>query len=173
MATEQALPEHLRKCLCRVYDSLQELDALSVCASTDPAQQRALYAHVNLYAQQACDSLTQLARTVPAVARGLQAHGIETAPALVAPRHEPGTLLFVDNLPLHVDDTRLRALFAAFSPVDAHVVRNSNGQSKGCGLVRLANVARYQYALRAMHEFELDGRALVVRPALDWTVTHM
>ncbi len=154
-ATPAALPAHLCESLCRVYDALQELDALTVCVDTDPTQQREPLVPVNLWAQQACDSLKQLAHTQPAVAHGMQACGIKPAQENATPayadarRRESNTQLFVSNLPPHVDDAALHALFAAFSPVSAHVVRKSNGTSKGFGFVHVADAAQHERARAA------------------------
>lgn len=78
-----------------------------------------------------------------------------------------GRKLYVGNLGYGVDDTALRALFAAYGSVDsAEVIKDrTTSQSKGFGFVEMATNGEAQAAISGLHGTQHDGRALNVNEA--------
>lgn len=75
--------------------------------------------------------------------------------------------LFVGNLPWSVDDAKLLELFSAFGEVtSARVVTDrETGRSRGFGFVEFTNEEDAAKAVDALHESEVDGRAINVSVA--------
>ncbi len=69
------------------------------------------------------------------------------------------------NFKTRVED--LEAAFAKFGQVSsAKIVRDRDtGRSKGFGFVEMPNEDEGQAAMAALNDTELDGRAIVVKPA--------
>jgi len=83
-------------------------------------------------------------------------------------RHEgpaSSTTIFVSNLPYTVVDEDLQTMFARYNVVKAHVVRRSNGQSKGFGFVSVQTEADQKLALEELRNAECDDRPLNIRAA--------
>ncbi|KAJ3203977.1 hypothetical protein HDU82_006166 [Entophlyctis luteolus] len=76
--------------------------------------------------------------------------------------------LFVSNLPYAIDDQALFNLFSDYGSIEAKVIQR-NGQSKGFGFVKLRDETLHQNAMEAFRTetFQVDGRLLVVRAAID------
>jgi len=75
--------------------------------------------------------------------------------------------IFVARLNFKTRREDLEAAFAKFGQVtSAKIVKDRDtGRSKGFGFVEMANDAEAQAAIAALNETELDGRAIVVKPA--------
>ena len=75
--------------------------------------------------------------------------------------------LYVGNLPWSINNDSLRELFSQFGEVvDAVVISDRmTGRSKGFGFVTFADDASAEAAIEAMHQKEVDGRAIVVNVA--------
>lgn len=75
--------------------------------------------------------------------------------------------LYVGNLPWSVTSESLHSLFAPFGEItEAIVIRDRmSGRSKGFGFVTFATEEDAQKAVDAMHEKEVEGRAIVVNVA--------
>jgi RNA recognition motif-containing protein len=75
--------------------------------------------------------------------------------------------IFVARLNFNTRREDLEAAFAEFGQVtSAKIVKDRDtGRSKGFGFVEMANDAEAQAAIAALNETELDGRAIVVKPA--------
>lgn len=76
------------------------------------------------------------------------------------------TMLFVANLPYSLTPDGLKQVFGEFKVVDAHVIQNRLGRSKGFGFVELANEEEQQKALAAMNNKLVGERELTVKIAL-------
>eukprot|EP00045_Choanoeca_perplexa_P004529 m.38924 g.38924 ORF g.38924 m.38924 type:complete len:384 (+) comp12622_c0_seq1:40-1191(+) len=77
---------------------------------------------------------------------------------------EPGSTVYVGNLPWSVDEAMLNAhMSAAGTVVHAEVLRAGDGRSKGCGVVRFSAPAEAAQAIATLHDSEIEGRPLVVR----------
>lgn len=75
--------------------------------------------------------------------------------------------LYVGNLPWSITSESLHSLFAPFGEItEAIVIRDRmSGRSKGFGFVTFATEEDAQKAVDAMHEKEVEGRAIVVNVA--------
>lgn len=75
--------------------------------------------------------------------------------------------LFVGNISWGVSDDQLREAFAAFGDVEDSIILKdrATGRSRGFGFVTFTDEAAADEAIAAMHEKEMDGRALVVNEA--------
>lgn len=75
--------------------------------------------------------------------------------------------LYVGNLPWSLNNDSLRELFSQFGEVvDAVVISDRmTGRSKGFGFVTFADDSAAEAAIEAMHQKEVDGRAIVVNVA--------
>lgn len=75
--------------------------------------------------------------------------------------------LYVGNLPWSVTSESLHSLFAPFGEItEAIVIRDRmSGRSKGFGFVTFATEEDAQKAVEAMHEKDMEGRAIVVNVA--------
>lgn len=77
------------------------------------------------------------------------------------------TKLYVGNLPWTVDDQQLGELFSqAGEVVSARVIIDrARNRSKGFGFVEFNDADTAQKAIEMFHEYEMDGRKLVVNEA--------
>jgi len=75
--------------------------------------------------------------------------------------------IFVARLNFKTRREDLEAAFAKFGQVSsAKIVKDRDtGRSKGFGFVEMANDEEGLKAIAALNETELDGRAIVVKPA--------
>ncbi len=75
--------------------------------------------------------------------------------------------IFVARLNFKTTQEDLGAAFAKFGEVtSAKIVKDrDSGRSKGFGFVEMANDEDANKAIAALNETELDGRAIVVKPA--------
>jgi RNA recognition motif-containing protein len=75
--------------------------------------------------------------------------------------------IFVARLNFKTKREDLEAAFAKFGQVtSAKIVKDRDtGRSKGFGFVEMANDEEANKAIAALNETELDGRAIVVKPA--------
>ena len=95
-----------------------------------------------------------------------------------APPGEPSkTMLFVANLGFNVEDASLSAIFteAGIAVVTARVVRRRWGQprkSKGYGFVDVGSEEEQQKAIAALDGKEIEGRAIVVKVAVNSIATE-
>ncbi len=78
-----------------------------------------------------------------------------------------GRRLYVGNLPYKATDEELRELFSRSGPVDnVQVMRdNMTGRARGFAFVEMATDEGAQKAIADLHQYQLDGRALVVNEA--------
>ena len=84
------------------------------------------------------------------------------------PRNPSMLAAFVANIPFSLDsDETFLELFAAFNPVQAHLVRpRHGGRPKGFGFVKFATHADQLAAIEGMNDVDVDGRPIVVKAAL-------
>lgn len=77
------------------------------------------------------------------------------------------TKLYVGNLPWSVDDQQLGELFSQAGEVTSArvIIDRARNRSKGFGFVEFANDADAQKAIEMFHEYDMDGRNLVVNEA--------
>ena len=75
-----------------------------------------------------------------------------------------GARLYVGNLPFQATDQELTALFSRVGQVaSARVMRDiATGRARGFGFVDMATDQEAQRAVSELHQFQMDGRALVV-----------
>lgn len=75
--------------------------------------------------------------------------------------------IFVTQLPSRVNEAMLESLFAKFGTVEsARVIYDRvTGQSKKYGFVNMPNDDEAQKAIDALNNFEIDGKAIVVKKA--------
>ncbi len=75
--------------------------------------------------------------------------------------------IFVARLNFKTSSEDLEAAFAKFGHVvSSKIVKDrETGRSKGFGFVEMDNDEEATKAITALHESELDGRAIVVKPA--------
>lgn len=75
--------------------------------------------------------------------------------------------IFVAKLNFKTRKEDLEAAFARFGQVSScKIVRDKEtGRSKGYGFIEMPNDAEAQMAITELNEKELDGRAIVVKPA--------
>src|ERR671912_1262598 len=75
--------------------------------------------------------------------------------------------LYVGNLPFNTAEDDLRGLFEGAGAVDSvNMVRdNATGQARGFAFVEMASDEDAQKAIAEFHQFQMEGRALVVNEA--------
>jgi RNA recognition motif-containing protein len=75
--------------------------------------------------------------------------------------------IFVAKLNFKTKKEDLEAAFAQYGQVTScKIVRDKEtGRSKGFGFVEMPNDEEANTAIAALHEKEMDGRAIVVKPA--------
>jgi cold-inducible RNA-binding protein len=78
-----------------------------------------------------------------------------------------GRKLYVGNLPYKTTDEDLRNLFSESGAVTSvQVMRDmATGRARGFGFVEMASEEGAQKAIASFHEYQLEGRALVVNEA--------
>ena len=78
-----------------------------------------------------------------------------------------GNRLYVGNLPYRTTDEELLALFAQAGAVDSvRVMRDmATGRARGFAFVQMKSDEDAQKAISQFHEFQLEGRPLVVNEA--------
>lgn len=78
-----------------------------------------------------------------------------------------GRRLYVGNLPYSTTDEDLTALFSRSGAVDnVRVMRDqATGRARGFAFVEMVNDEDAQKAIDEFHQYQLDGRALVVNEA--------
>jgi RNA recognition motif-containing protein len=78
-----------------------------------------------------------------------------------------GSRLYVGNLPYSTTDEQLMELFSRAGVVDnVRVMRDmATGRARGFGFVQMGSDADAQKAIEQFHQYQLDGRALVVNEA--------
>ncbi len=78
-----------------------------------------------------------------------------------------GRRLYVGNLPYKVTDEDLTQLFAQAGPVESvRVMRDvATGRARGFAFVQMASDEAAQSAISQFHQFQLEGRPLVVNEA--------
>jgi len=74
-----------------------------------------------------------------------------------------GLQLVVHNVPWSVTSDRLLDTFQEFAPVDAEIMYDELGRSRGYGVVKFDNKEKAEQALETLHMTELDGRNIMVR----------
>ena len=75
------------------------------------------------------------------------------------------TEVFVSNIPFTFDDARLRLEFAAYSPVEARIVRD--GQFRVFGFVSFADADTARAAIGDKSGRIIEGRKIIVRQAYE------
>ena len=75
--------------------------------------------------------------------------------------------LFVGNISWGISDEQLKEAFEAFGDVEDSIILKDRGtgRSRGFGFVTFSDDGAADEAIAAMHEKEMDGRALVVNEA--------
>lgn len=75
--------------------------------------------------------------------------------------------LYVGNLPFRTTDEELSALFAKAGTVEhVRVMRDlGTGRARGFAFVQMATEEGARRAIAELHQYQLDGRALVVNEA--------
>jgi len=78
-----------------------------------------------------------------------------------------GRRLYVGNLPYKATDEELRELFSQAGGVaNVQVMRDTaTGRARGFGFVEMATEEGAQKAVEQFHQYQLQGRALVVNEA--------
>jgi RNA recognition motif-containing protein len=78
-----------------------------------------------------------------------------------------GRRLYVGNLPYKTTDEDLQQLFAKAGPVDnVRVMRDmATGRARGFAFVQMVNDEAAQAAIAQFHQYQLEGRPLVVNEA--------
>jgi RNA recognition motif-containing protein len=78
-----------------------------------------------------------------------------------------GRRLYVGNLPYKTTDEDLNTLFSQAGPVESvRVMRDmATGRARGFAFVEMASDEVAQQAIAKFHEYQMDGRALVVNEA--------
>jgi cold-inducible RNA-binding protein len=78
-----------------------------------------------------------------------------------------GQRLYVGNLPYRTTDEELSALFSQAGSVEnVQVMRDlATGRARGFAFVQMASDDDAQRAIAEFHQYQLDGRALVVNEA--------
>ena len=78
-----------------------------------------------------------------------------------------GRRLYVGNLPYNATDEDLNALFSRAGTVESvRVMRDmATGRARGFAFVEMANDEDAQKAISEFHQYQMDGRALVVNEA--------
>lgn len=78
---------------------------------------------------------------------------------------EPTNQIFVSNLSWKTTSDGLADHFASHSGFSRAMVMMKDGRSRGMGLVEFDTPSSAQAAMSALHETELDGRTIFVRPS--------
>ena len=75
--------------------------------------------------------------------------------------------LFVGNLSFNTEERTLQDLFAQAGPVaSVRVMRDmATGRARGFGFVQMATDAEAEKAISEFHEFQMQGRPLIVNEA--------
>ncbi len=78
-----------------------------------------------------------------------------------------GRRLYVGNLPYRATEEELTALFSRSGAVDNVQVMKDNvtGRARGFAFVEMATDEAAQKAVEEFHQYQMDGRALVVNEA--------
>jgi RNA recognition motif-containing protein len=78
-----------------------------------------------------------------------------------------GRRLYVGNLPYRATEEELTALFSRAGAVDNIQVMKDNvtGRARGFAFVEMATDEAAQKAVEELHQYQMDGRALVVNEA--------
>src|SRR4029077_2854961 len=78
-----------------------------------------------------------------------------------------GRRLYIGNLPYKATDEDLTTLFSSVGGVaSARVMRDmSTGRARGFGFVEMATDEAAQKAIEKLHQYEMEGRPLVVNEA--------
>jgi cold-inducible RNA-binding protein len=78
-----------------------------------------------------------------------------------------GRRLYVGNLPYRATEEELTALFNRAGAVDNVQVMKDNvtGRARGFAFVEMATDEAAQKAIEELHQYQMDGRALVVNEA--------
>ncbi|MGH9195094.1 MAG: RNA recognition motif domain-containing protein [Acidimicrobiia bacterium] len=78
-----------------------------------------------------------------------------------------GRRLYVGNLPFKITEQDLMTLFGeAGSVASVRVMRdNATGRARGFGFVEMATDEEAQRAISQFHQYQMEGRALVVNEA--------
>jgi RNA recognition motif-containing protein len=78
-----------------------------------------------------------------------------------------GRRLYVGNLPYSTTDEELNGLFSRAGSVESvRVMRDmATGRARGFAFVQMASDEEAQRAITEFHQFQLEGRALVVNEA--------
>lgn len=78
-----------------------------------------------------------------------------------------GTRLYVGNLPYRTTDEELLQLFSRAGEVrEVQVMRDAaTGRARGFAFVQMATEEGAEQAIKEFHQYQLDGRALVVNVA--------
>ena len=78
-----------------------------------------------------------------------------------------GRRLYVGNLPFKATDVELLGLFSRAGTVaSARVMRDmATGRARGFAFVEMATDEEAQKAIQEFHQYQMDGRALVVNEA--------
>jgi RNA recognition motif-containing protein len=78
-----------------------------------------------------------------------------------------GRRLYVGNLPYRASEEELTALFSRAGAVDNVQVMKDNvtGRARGFAFVEMATDEAAQKAIGEFHQYQMDGRALVVNEA--------
>lgn len=78
-----------------------------------------------------------------------------------------GRRLYVGNLPYKTTDEDLQQLFSQAGPVDnVRVMRDmATGRARGFAFVQMMNDEAAQAAIAQFHQYQLEGRPLVVNEA--------
>lgn len=75
------------------------------------------------------------------------------------------TVIYIGNLPYSASEEDLKTIFAGYNVTNTHVVRRSNGTSKGYGFVYVASEADQARALSELANVECDDRPLHIKAA--------
>jgi len=75
--------------------------------------------------------------------------------------------IYVGNLPYHMTDHELHALFEEFGTLQraSVIIDRESGRSRGFGFVEMENDAEGEKAIEALNGREIEGRALHVNEA--------
>ncbi len=78
-----------------------------------------------------------------------------------------GRRLYVGNLPYRTNEEELNALFSRAGAVDHVQVMKDNmtGRARGFAFVEMATDDGAQKAIEQFHQYQMDGRALIVNEA--------
>jgi RNA recognition motif-containing protein len=75
--------------------------------------------------------------------------------------------MYVSNLSFHTTEENLRQLFEKFGTVSSAkvITDRESGRSRGFGFVEMATDAEANEAIQALHNKEIEGRAMSVSVA--------